>query len=124
MIETNFEDFFNEKRLYSRGASSLLNMAGHHSVAAISFSLELYEGRTWVDATVTISDCNRVINLDLSFETEESYKNSLHKLDTLIAVLTEANSTLVEIKPVYDDAVLKEKKKKEEEAKKKKGLDK
>src|SRR5690606_13816102 len=83
--------------------NAMLNKPGFHSVAAISVEISYHtaaKGEHWtgVHGSLHISDCSRVISIDLD-ATARSGKlekllleidNTQHKLDTLISVLTEA----------------------------------
>lgn len=83
--------------------NAMLNKPGFHSVAAISAEISYHtatkdEHWTGVHGNLHISDCSRVICVDLdattaSGKTEDlvrEIENTQHKLDTLISVLTEA----------------------------------
>jgi len=79
----------------SWGKAKFLNKPGFHSVAAISYKIELEKVLRSDDhespfGSVTISNCNRSIELDISAENDQAYENSLYKLDTLIEVLQAA----------------------------------
>ena len=39
------------------------------------------------DVELEIADCNKRVKLEFDFDSEEGRRNSLHKLDTLIAAL-------------------------------------
>src|SRR5690606_34568437 len=80
--------------------NAMLNKPGFHSVAAISVEISYEKGDycTGVYGSLHLSDCSRVISIDLD-ATARSGKlekllleidNTQHKLDTLISVLTEA----------------------------------
>lgn len=79
--------------------SALLNKPGFHSTAAIAAHVKAprcynKKGR-YIDGTITISDCIRAIDLDVSGTKPEDYDNALYKIDTLISVLTEFRKAYV-----------------------------
>jgi hypothetical protein len=73
------------ERKHRWGTSSLLNKEGHHSVAAVATTFEI---GTWgdgsVDCDMTISDCSDTVNLTFSYNSDDEYENSMHKIDLLI----------------------------------------
>ena len=71
------------KKLY--GGGSLLNLPGHESTAAIAAAFNPDMDYN----SVYISDCSRQITLDITCSSKDTYENSIYKLDTLIATLTE-----------------------------------
>ena len=99
-------------------ASALLNKPGFHSIAAIAMKVDFDVRRDWdeeerlqketkvkgkkitvyksvgYDARVVLSDCSRSITLDLSCATKKSYDNSLHKLNKMITILTQARNAM------------------------------
>lgn len=121
----DYDELFAEKKIFTQGGSALLNLPSNHSIAAISFNVEVYAERSWSDGGVQISDCSRSINLDLSFESEEQHKNALYKLDTLIRVLQEAREAVESAEPIRAEAakrLAKKRKKKENKEEQKKEL--
>lgn len=93
------------------GGGTILNDPAYHSVASVSYRVQLNadaeEGSgkikyKSVDSSMTISDCNKSIALDLSFSTPEMYENNQHKLDRLIQVLQECKAHMKEAKVGYD----------------------
>jgi len=96
----------NEKIVFFR--REFLNSAGYHSIAAIHAEVNDYNengipdfryGRFQVippTSILTISDCDRHITLELGFRSDEEQDNNLHKLDTLISVLTEMRAAVVD----------------------------
>lgn len=109
-----------EQKTIRKGVSSLLNLPGHHSTAAISG----YVIRTYhevkdaenknntiyaIEGELSISDCNKSIHLDLSIyhcNTNDSEslarakadrQNNLYKLRTLIEKLTELEKYYLEV---------------------------
>lgn len=86
------------------GRRALLNRTGHHSTAAIVAEVQdmsdMPADRTeyWdniPDAIVQISDCNRSVNIEINWDTEDDRSNSLHKIDTMLDTLTEFRQYLV-----------------------------
>lgn len=71
-----------------RAVSKLLNRPGFHSTAAIACQVEITNWHKHVMAEVHVSDCDRKISLDFDDSTRSDYNNSLHKIDTMIKVLT------------------------------------
>lgn len=85
--------------------NAILNLPGHHSVAAISAEIEWHDDKEDkdnstcknLDGNIYISDCSRVICIDiqawLDRENIEQSLNELnnneHKIKQLISVLTE-----------------------------------
>lgn len=80
------------------GLKRLLNGPGFHSTACVSsnITLETYKhsGHVSCWGDMSISDCNRVVTLDLGFSTKKEFENSLYKLDTLISACKEAKDNL------------------------------
>lgn len=54
------------------------------------------EGVDWVDGGVVITDCNRLIRLDLSFHNAKEKRRSIAKLRLLIDELTKLEEKMVE----------------------------
>lgn len=74
-----------------------LNKEGHHSVAFILASIDVDESRwggRYSDSSIIISDCNRQIELTFDTNCEESFENSLYKLNILIKTLKEFKCVL------------------------------
>lgn len=86
------------------GNRALLNLPGHHTTAAIVAEVEntanwpkgksrrgnkLSSYTATPKITCTISDCTEQVNLEFDLDTEDKLENALHKVDTLIATLTE-----------------------------------
>lgn len=74
-----------EKR-YRHYSRTFLNLPGEHGLAAalITVSRNPCDG-----AGFTLSDCNRVVSLDLSMYDEEAIENSLFKAETPYAEIRE-----------------------------------
>ncbi len=86
-------------------SKKFLNKDGYLGIAAILTSLSFgSEGRYWHTIELKISDCRNEINLDLSLDDEgnNTYENSLHKVDTLLEELTAFRQKLVEGKVEFD----------------------
>lgn len=69
-----------------------LNKDGHNSIAAIGVELELPEdgNRHWLGGNMSISDCTRTIDLELSLSSEDDILNSMYKLSTIMNTCKEA----------------------------------
>lgn len=63
--------------------NAILNLPGHHSIAAVSLYLSAFDGE------ITISDCHKVISLNLDSHTLEDCINTSHKIDVLYKVISE-----------------------------------
>ena len=72
----------------------------------------------YAEGTLSISDCSRTINLDLSFTSKEEYENSMYKLATIVNKTQEAINALVKAR-VHYETLEKEKKLEEEKEKEK-----
>jgi len=90
-----------------RGARAMLNKPGFQSTAAIVAEVDnsdaidddtRYYGP---NATLAISDCDRKVSFDFDYDTPEGRANNLHKVDTLIKVLTEFREALAIEQKVY-----------------------
>jgi len=107
------------------GGVAALNKDGHHSVATIAWSIEVAKpkyrpkDREEITGEISISDCSRVISLDISIDAynahslKENYDNAVFKIDTMIEQLTQC-------KDVLETAVKPELKKRKKKKKKKK----
>lgn len=101
-----------------RGGRALLNRAGHESTAAIVAEIE--DTRKWglgkdkhgrpltnyasePDYTFQISDCSRVISLDLRFDEPSYRRNNLHKIDTLIRTLEKFRDAVEDEQMEYEE---------------------
>jgi len=66
-----------------------LNRRGHHAGAYAIADIRTYRGlgrnarSSGVDATLTLSDCSRIIDLDFNVYDEASARNALYKADLL-----------------------------------------
>ncbi len=69
--------------------NAILNLPGHHSIAAISLYLSTFDGE------IVISDCHKVITLSLDSYSLEDCINTSHKIDVL-------HKTISELKNRYD----------------------
>lgn len=102
-----------------KGTKEFLNNVGFHSIACIAYEMELNHykeeaARPWAEGTMYITDCTRSISLVLDLEKEDSFENTLHKLDTIIAVAIKARKDAVEMRNAYIEKREKWDKKKEE----------
>lgn len=89
----------------TKALNATLNLPGFHTISAVSFSVLSEETYSFDDVkkydnypSVSISDCNSVIQLDLSTDNDEGFRNSLYKLQTLIESLELAQEFLYEAK--------------------------
>jgi hypothetical protein len=64
-------------------------------LAAIEISVQTTT--TYVDANLAISDCNKVVNIDLSSSSKDAFKNKLAKLNKLINELTSLETILKDL---------------------------
>ena len=66
-------------------------------IAAIETNIESYQWSSGgVDATVSISDCTRHINLDFSVYSKKDLDEKIKKLDLLITELTRLQQVFIE----------------------------
>ncbi len=97
----NLSKCVNGKRveIHEEGARALLNLPGHHSTAAIVGEVVYSKGVDRevgsVEAELVISDCSRTITLWFNPEDLGEHQNDLHKVDTMVTVLTAFRKALV-----------------------------
>lgn len=97
-------------------SKTFLNKDGYLGIASMLTSVQFStEDRLWHSIELKISDCRNEINLDLRLDDEDrnnTYENSVHKVDTMIKELTLLKVAMVEAKVEYDkrDAEMKAKK--------------
>lgn len=77
------------RRFYAR---RFLNRRGHHAGAYVLASIDVEPPRTprarpWVDASITIGDCGRVVTLDCGGGDRGEISNALRKARVLHEVL-------------------------------------
>lgn len=86
---------------------SFLNLPEFHSIGSIQAATYMeawskdkkiekdsdYDG---IYTELNISDCNRIVTLNLDIDDEDSYKNSLYKLKVLIETLKKLEKSLPE----------------------------
>ena len=70
-----------------RAYSSLLNKPGHESTAAISSYVQAVSDWGYISGELSISDCNRQINLSLHAGNKKDANNAVFKLNKLISIL-------------------------------------
>lgn len=103
------------------GGRALLNLPGHESTAAIVVEIENtaqwkkgkgYDGtelkHRWEATPSTLfqfANCDRSISFTLSMDGEDNVANSLHKLDTMIEILSAARNGFVIEAQRYADRV-------------------
>lgn len=102
-----------------RAKKLFLNLDGFHTVAAIAYELKVEKSyykkkKHAVYGTMYISDCSRVIEVELSCSNEEQYKNSVNKLLTIQRMADEARQDLEEL---WEEKLFREKKEAEKENK-------
>lgn len=87
------------------GKNGVLNKPGFESIAAYSYTITYSESERWADRDPLfyISDCSNSISLSFDISSEEEADNSINKIDTLIAGLTEFKKDLLDYKQTYDD---------------------
>jgi hypothetical protein len=81
---------------YRLRVRKFLNRPGHHGGAYVlaevedSTHLEMdrNELQSWVNITLVLSDCSRMVSYDFNLETASERKNSLHKIDLLVETLS------------------------------------
>lgn len=76
-----------------------LNQGRFHSTAAIVSKIEKNEFNHYPYIDFNISDCSKVINLDLDIDTPEGLENSLFKLKQIKEVAENTAKQLEKIKP-------------------------
>jgi len=80
-----------EDIIFSR--KEFLNLAGQESMANIVCHITKQhtqgDGSYYPDITLSVADCDRKVSMYLDLEDEYDIENSMHKVDTLIDVLTE-----------------------------------
>jgi hypothetical protein len=78
------------RRMYRR---RFLNRPGHHAGAYAIAEVNVYAGRKkykgYVNASLTIADCSRVVELDFYAGDEASAANALHKARLLREIVTD-----------------------------------
>ena len=106
-----------KKVIYAR--NEFLNKPSHHSVAAVSISVTT-DGKV-IEGGISISDCTRVIHLDISTyyemfshtpfmidveETLDLYDNSIHKANILIDVFGELANALENYRNEFEKSLV------------------
>lgn len=93
-----------EKIIYEDKA--ILNLPGNHGTASTSIYLHtneiFHDGLPSIDGQLSISDCARVIHLDLNAYDKDTYTNSIYKLSTLLKIIGEAHTKLLANQSVYN----------------------
>jgi hypothetical protein len=93
---------------------AFLNKDGIESIAAIGVNIEDKE-EDWKVGDIIISDCNKVINLTMGFDSKEELENNIFKIDNIINVLIKTKSYLL----LNTENYIKDIKKREDELAKK-----
>ena len=108
------------KKEYKWGDKQFLNKLGHNSIASIGyeFDIEHNDGGTYVamNGTISISDCYRVVSLDLGVWDEDDYKNGLHKIHVLQTIAKKMEKDYIEANKCYIKAKAKAKAKKKKDS--------
>ncbi len=81
---------------YRMRVRRFLNRPGYHAgayvLAEVEDSTNVKKDRNgrwpWVDITLVLSDCDRVVSYDFNLETASGRSNSLHKIDLLVETLS------------------------------------
>ena len=81
--------------------SSMLNKPGYHSIAAVSYAVDICEygenkGQRDKETSLHISSCGSNIELQFDWENEDDKSNSLHKIKTLRKALDELEKVIKE----------------------------
>ena len=89
------------------GGRALLNLPGYHSTAAIVAEITDTSNRVVTvgsdndgyrmqpQITCKITDCDSAVNIEFGVDTANQLENSLHKLDTMIEVLSAMREGLI-----------------------------
>lgn len=75
-----------------------------HILCSVSAPVEHTRYRDgYLEATVTVADCDRVVNLELSFLVyeEDDRKNAYYKIDTMIAELQKMRAAMAEAETAH-----------------------
>jgi hypothetical protein len=89
---------------YRMRVRKFLNRPGHHAgayvLAAVEDSTKLKQDPNglwpWVEVSLTLADCSRVVGFDFELETASERRNSLHKIDLLAETLNRFQEALHE----------------------------
>ena len=81
--------------------SSMLNKPGYHSIAAVSYSVDICgygenKGQRDKETSLHISSCGSNIELQFDWEREVDKSNSLHKISVLRKALDELEKVIKE----------------------------
>lgn len=94
-----------------------LNKNGHHSVAAISVTVNHEKEEFYfspIEVEFSISDCTRKISLNIDTETEDKLNNSLFKLQQIIEVCQNAKDCLESARGIVKEHEENERKRREQ----------
>jgi hypothetical protein len=91
-----------------------LNLPEFHSLGAIRASVRLNnysdnenkalnEEFYGIDTELSISDCGKIINLSLEYDTPEEYANSIRKLEILEQTITSLKRNFIKGYEIYKD---------------------
>jgi hypothetical protein len=78
---------------------TFLNRRGHHAGAYVLADISVerdVRGEAWIDAVLTVADCNRIANLDFTFSTPAARDNAVHKARLLRDVVVAFAAALEE----------------------------
>ena len=95
---------------YRMRVRKFLNTLGHHAgayvLAEVEDSTNFRKDRKghwpWVEITLKLADCDRVVSFDFDLETASGRRNSLRKMDLLVETLSRFRNAL------YEEAALAE----------------
>lgn len=107
---------------YLMNERKFLNLPEFHSLGAIRATVRLNnysdndekslnEDYSGIDADLSISDCGKIINLSLEYDTPEEYANSIRKLEILVQTLTELKTTFIRGYEIHKEIQAKRKEK-------------
>ena len=96
------------KTIFRAGNKYFLNLQGWQEDASVCYFIKVNQygdKKRYNDCEIKIRDCEDTVRLNLSVSSKESLKNSLFKLDKMIAVLQAAKEDLKKARKVYKNGV-------------------
>lgn len=107
-----------ELKKYNFIHREFLNSGLYHSTACVVAKISEIEYGSYPNCEFSISDCSRVITLDMDAYSGADIDNSLYKMDVLIKSAQEMKKALKKLKPyVVAEETKRAKERKEREAK-------
>jgi hypothetical protein len=96
---------------YRMRVRKFLNLPGFHAGAYVFAEVEDstnakrsdQDGWPWVEITLKLADCDRVVSFDFEFETARDRRNSLRKIDILVDTLTSFREALYQEAAVAEE---------------------